>query len=134
MKSERLNNLSGHSVLLVESRKLLGEMFAEGYVTHEMKPIEAKEFVPENLLEFMNKNGLESAIIHTALLQDEQLILEAHRRGKKIVVIERDPPATTDEADMYQRLESEGIATTPKRLFSQSAAFTLLSSLFENNA
>ncbi len=34
---------------------------------------------------------------------------------------------------MYQRLEDEGIATTPKRLFSHSTAFTILSSLFENN-
>ncbi len=83
MIPERLNNLSGHSVLLVESRKILGIMFGEGFVTHEMKPIEAEEFVPENLLEFMNNNGLESAIIHTALLQDEPLILEANRGGKK---------------------------------------------------
>jgi hypothetical protein len=105
-------------------------MSATGRWIHEMGPIKASEDVPANLVEYMDQHGLESAIIHTALLEDEAPVLKAHQAGKKIVFVKRDPPCMKEEADMYKRLEDAGILTTPKRIYQNTELFELLSTLF----
>ena len=109
------STLKGRSLLIIESEKFTGFLFQECLVGRNMDRIVTSDHIPnqEGLLEFMNNNGLDAAIIHTSNPEDEKNIMKANDAGKKILIITRDP-LTKDEIAFYENLEQKGVATITK--------------------
>lgn len=131
MDRETHPNLRGKSVLFVESQLILSEYYAWCYFSERMRRVDISTEVPHNLFETMEQRGIDSAILHTSSLLVETPILEAHEAGKKIIVIKRNPPATSDEAEMYSRFERAGIVTVEKNITCFETALNLLSKMFD---
>lgn len=110
---ERYGNLKGHSLLIIESKKLARSFHSLARVIAEMEPIEWRKSVPRNLLDYMNKNGIETAIIHPTNTDEVPEIIKAHQAGKKIVVLEG-YWVSKEQGEMYEKLEKEGIAIVNK--------------------
>jgi hypothetical protein len=92
-----LENLNGHSVYIVESEDLAESIGQRLSMLSEIATFETTDEVPENLLETMNDNDIELAIIHLNSTYDFLPILEAHEAGKIIVVLARDPLTINDQ-------------------------------------
>jgi hypothetical protein len=115
MTLERYPNLEGRSILIVESKNRGGILYDNCFSSANMRKFEFAEWCPQNLLEFMNQKDIELAIIHPSAISDAEEIIAAHKAGKKIVVIEG-VWCTSDQGNMYQRLEKEGIPLIEKEL------------------
>lgn len=127
-------NLHGRSIFLVEAEQLLGEMTAICYVGEGFSKVELDTVVPDNLLEIMDKKGIESAIIHPSNSIEEASILKAHEAGKKIVVIKRRVPIIAEDIPMYDRLGEAGVPLIDKSTNFESYfgdSLSRLSRLFE---
>jgi len=125
------NNLKGHSLLIVESEYLAGEIGAQCYVNGEMRFVDFQNNVPKNLTQYLIDKDIDIALIHTASLSDKEEVINANRNGKKIVIIKRDPPATYEEMDMYKCFENEGIVTIPKCLGIAEKSVGLLNKILQ---
>lgn len=92
-----LESLNGHSVYIVESEELAESIGQRLSILSEIATFETTDEVPENLLEIMDDNNIELAIIHLNSTYDFLPILEAHEHGKVIVVLARDPLTVNDQ-------------------------------------
>jgi hypothetical protein len=133
---ERFINLEGKSALVVESEMFMDAMLASCLVTQRMAGSSGSHVVPENLSAFMEKNGFDSAVVHMAKNSELPWILEAHKSGKKIVVIRRRNPINQEDVDGFEKLADEKVPTVIKR-DDYSIYFTdalrVLSQLFEED-
>jgi predicted transcriptional regulator len=124
--------LSGHSVFLAESMFLLSHYVA-WCSEYEGMTVECASEIPRNLLQLMNSEGIESAIMHISSLSEETAVLEVHRAGKKVVVLTRET-LTQNDIDLEERLRSEGVAIVTKNEFPLTCfeeALGILAQLFE---
>ncbi len=130
---ERYSKLKGRSILLVESKKLLGDMYANCLVTQQMSQVDASTTVPENLTDYMEERNLDSAIVHIASNSEKSAVLDAHKSGKRIVVVRRDPPIDRQDVETYKTFENEGVPMVDKRMGYFERALGTLSQLFEED-
>jgi hypothetical protein len=126
MTPERYPNIEKHSLLIVESKDFGAMIYANCFVRANMRNIQFSEECPRNLLDFMNEKDLELAIIHPNWVHDDEAIIEAHKAGKKIVVIEG-LWCANEQGEMYERLKNAGIICVEKdynKLYSDESLAT----------
>jgi len=130
--AEKLEALKGKSVFLVESGKLLGEMYAECLVTRQMSKVKARSTVPDNLDRYMEEEGMDSAIIHISKNTEVCSVLRAHKSGKRIVVIRRNPPISSRDVKTYREFEKEGVPMVDKRMGCFQEALEMIAKSMED--
>lgn len=111
--------LSGHSVLLIESPTIAGELYAHLLVIENMK-VEAIHNFPRHLLSVLQRMEMESAIIHvpgTTTNQEtyyERNIYEAIDNGRRIVLLSGG--GNVETLAMYDRLRNRRVPMVEKRV------------------
>jgi hypothetical protein len=75
--------LSKTSIFLVESQKLLGPILAHCLLELEIPEVYINEQVPTDLLNYMNQNNIDSAIIHVSAESEKMLFWKHIMQGKK---------------------------------------------------
>ncbi|HUD09827.1 MAG TPA: hypothetical protein VMR77_03435 [Patescibacteria group bacterium] len=80
---ERLRlTLKGHSVFLVESPVLVEAQKDLCVEVFDMNA-ETGDQIPQDLNDFMDQHGIESAVVHIAAFSEERPVVDAYRAGKK---------------------------------------------------
>ena len=103
-----LEKFQGQSVFISESSELIEVM--KHTCLDNLKVIYFEnEVIPKNLTEYLQENQIQLAIVHPAVLADEQSILEAHKAGFWIISIENPAPASREQIVMYRKLRKSGI-------------------------
>lgn len=115
MERERILKKGVGSVLIIESSYMAAALSANFDIEGVFERVNILYNVPASLLLSMEGFNTNTVVVHPSRLSDEAPILEAHRGGKTILVIKRDPPATWEEEEMYERMEKEGVAMINKR-------------------
>lgn len=125
-------NLSGRSVLLVESRPAL-KGFVAAVNSLERMQVYYDLSVPSDLNQYMEDRRIEVAILHSGHTSDQHPILEAFKSGKKIVVIERVIGVSEEMSGTYRKFSESGIPTVPKQGNYISAALDRLSEMLKKS-
>src|SRR5690242_3091924 len=78
--------LIGHSIYVVDDPRLLDNYAASLSIDMKMILSGINSSVPENLLEIMENENIESALLHVNTLSGIEPTLKVHASGRKVIV------------------------------------------------
>lgn len=127
-------SLEGRSIFLVESVGLVG-LWSSACINDQGMRVEMAVEVPANLVDLMNDNGLESAIMHVNSFYELEPTIQAYKAGKKMVVTKSAIEFKGVLAEINRTIMLEGIPSLYKdAIWSLDRALEMIAEMFEKDS
>lgn len=102
--------LEGHSVLIVHSERVRREWADILRNMQKMQTLVPEE-LPDDLVSYIEDNGIEAVIIHPSTMQDIDALTQAFSAGTKVVVVQKSGDVGPHFFEINQRALDNGLSS-----------------------